>query len=163
MKAILFLGLIGFVSSGLVSCKKDEATAVSESAPAEEVKEEATTAKASPEDKVHDEKVEKKKKGFTKKAIRRGKAVYMSACISCHHPNPAKDGSLGPAVAGSSEELLRLRVLELKYPEGYTPKRKTGTMTAFPHLKKDIRTLYAYLNSKKVMKALKKEEEKKKK
>ncbi len=79
--------------------------------------------------------------------IARGRSVYAANCTACHNPDPSIDGGLGPAVAGSSLELLRLRVLEAKYPEGYTPKRETGLMIALPHLKDDIEALHAFLNA----------------
>lgn len=79
--------------------------------------------------------------------LKKGKALYMSNCIACHNVNPQKNGSLGPAVAGSSMELLRLRVLESKYPPGYTPKRKTKLMRPLLKLKDQIPSLHAFLNS----------------
>lgn len=77
----------------------------------------------------------------------RGKAVFMSNCIACHNPNPTIDGSIGPAVAGSSLELVTARVLTRSYPPGYKPKRDTEVMPDFPQLKDDIPALHAYLNS----------------
>ncbi|HVK62100.1 MAG TPA: cytochrome c [Bdellovibrionales bacterium] len=79
--------------------------------------------------------------------VAKGKAAYQSNCIACHNPNPSIDGALGPAVAGSSRELLEARVLTASYPSGYTPKRTTVVMAALPHLKNDIDALTAYLNS----------------
>lgn len=76
-----------------------------------------------------------------------GRKVYMSLCISCHNTNPKLDGGLGPAVWGSSKELLEARILHGKYPEGYKPKRESKLMTAFPHLKNDIEALHAFLNA----------------
>ena len=79
----------------------------------------------------------------------KGRKSYLANCIACHNPNPKKDGAVGPAVADASLELLRLRVLDAKYPEGYKPKRATTAMAALPHLKDDIEALHAYLNSEK--------------
>ena len=80
-------------------------------------------------------------------AIRtRGRQTYMANCTVCHASDPKMDGPVGPAVAGSSLELIRLRVLEVKYPEGYKPKRDTHAMVALPHLKDEIEALYQYLN-----------------
>ena len=76
----------------------------------------------------------------------RGKVVYQSSCTACHHSDPTKPGALGPEVFGSSRELLEARVIHGKYPEGYTPKRATGSMVALPHLKADIEALTVYLN-----------------
>ena len=78
--------------------------------------------------------------------VARGRGVYMANCIACHNPNPRKDGNVGPALYGSSEELLRARVLEIRYPPGYTPKRPTKVMPPLPHLKPEIGALHAFLN-----------------
>ena len=78
-------------------------------------------------------------------AARRGKAVYDGVCIACHNPNPALDGSLGPANAGASRELLDARVLRAEYPAGYEPKRDSKAMPAFPNLAGSIEDLTAYL------------------
>lgn len=77
---------------------------------------------------------------------KRGKVVYLTYCISCHHTDPKLDGSLGPAIKGSSLELIKARVLEAKYPEGYKPKRETKLMVALPDLAPDLEALHAYLN-----------------
>lgn len=79
--------------------------------------------------------------------IEKGQQVYQSVCIACHNPNPAKDGVLGPALIGSSLELLEARVVSGTYPQGYTPKRNTKSMAALPALKNDVPALHAYLNS----------------
>jgi mono/diheme cytochrome c family protein len=75
----------------------------------------------------------------------RGKAVYQNYCIACHNANPAKDGGVGPAIAGSSQQLLEYRVLNADYPPGYTPKRPSAAMPSFPYLKDEIPALAAYL------------------
>ena len=75
----------------------------------------------------------------------RGRSVYVQQCIACHNVDPAQTGALGPAVKGSSRELLEARVLRAEYPPGYTPKRTTTTMVALPHLSGDIDALTAYL------------------
>lgn len=76
----------------------------------------------------------------------RGKGVYISNCIACHNPNPTLDGSIGPAIAGSSLDLITHRVLTRGYPSGYKPKRNSEVMPAFPQLEKDAPGLHAYLN-----------------
>jgi len=76
----------------------------------------------------------------------RGKSIYMSNCIACHNVDPSKDGSVGPAIAGSSAELVEARVMKAAYPEGYKPKRDTRVMVALPHLQKEIPALGAYLS-----------------
>ena len=75
----------------------------------------------------------------------RGKSVYVQQCIACHNLDPAQTGALGPAIKGSSRELLEARVLHAAYPPGYTPKRTTTTMVALPQLSGDIDALTAYL------------------
>lgn len=79
--------------------------------------------------------------------IDKGHKVYIANCLSCHGPDPRVDGPVGPSLAGSSLELLKARVLYLKYPEGYKPKRDSGSMVALPHLEPDLPALAAYLNS----------------
>ncbi len=78
--------------------------------------------------------------------IKRGKAIYFTYCTVCHNPDPKLEGSIGPDLAGSSLELVRLRVLYLKYPEGYKPKRDTEEMAAFEDLEADIPAIHAFLN-----------------
>ena len=77
----------------------------------------------------------------------RGKSVYLSVCIACHNPDPTLDGSVGPAVAFSSLELITARVMRAEYPSGYKPKRSSAMMAALPMYEKDIPALHAYLNS----------------
>jgi mono/diheme cytochrome c family protein len=76
----------------------------------------------------------------------RGKRIYMTNCAACHNTDPSKDGSLGPAIQGSSQELLEAKVLRAAYPPSYTPKRKTSSMPAFPNLKSAIPNLAAYIS-----------------
>lgn len=75
----------------------------------------------------------------------RGKAVYTANCIACHNPDPSQDGAIGPAIAGSSPELIEARVMRTEYPPGYTPKRTTHLMIALPFLESDLPALAAYL------------------
>lgn len=79
--------------------------------------------------------------------VARGERVYNVNCIACHHRDPTQDGGLGPAVAGSSRELVEARVLRAEYPPGYTPKSDTRLMVALKHLEPEIDALTAYLNS----------------
>lgn len=76
-----------------------------------------------------------------------GRGLFLSHCISCHNVDPARDGSLGPAIKGSSLELIRARVLHGEYPPGYTPKRSTRIMVALPMTEEDVVNIQAYLAS----------------
>jgi hypothetical protein len=51
----------------------------------------------------------------------------------------------GPAVKGSSPELVELRVLRAEYPAVYKPKRETRVMPPRPDLVANIPDLAAYL------------------
>jgi mono/diheme cytochrome c family protein len=75
----------------------------------------------------------------------RGRAVYLANCVACHNNDPSKDGPIGPAIKGSSKELIESRVLRTEYPPNYKPKRPTKVMPQFPFLKDDIPYLVAYL------------------
>jgi mono/diheme cytochrome c family protein len=77
----------------------------------------------------------------------RGKAIYLSNCIACHNPTPTLDGSIGPNIAFSSLELLNAKLVTNTYPLGYKPKRSSGAMPEFSHLKEEIPALHAYLNA----------------
>ena len=75
----------------------------------------------------------------------RGRAVFLANCVACHNNDPSKDGPIGPAIKGSSKELIEARVLSTSYPPGYKPKRPTKVMPQFPFLKDEIPYLAAYL------------------
>jgi mono/diheme cytochrome c family protein len=77
--------------------------------------------------------------------VAHGERVYTVNCIACHARDPNQDGGLGPAIAGSSLELLEARVIHGTYPPGYTPKRDTRLMIPLPHLAPDLPALAAYL------------------
>jgi mono/diheme cytochrome c family protein len=79
-------------------------------------------------------------------AAQKGRTLYSLHCISCHNPDPAKDGSLGPAVAGSSLDLLLARIHRGEYPPGYAPKRSTRIMQKLPLSEEEVQALHAYLN-----------------
>lgn len=78
---------------------------------------------------------------------KRGRAVFLANCVACHNNDPSRDGPIGPAIKGSTQELLMARVLTSKYPPNYRPKRPTNIMPQFPFLKDEIPNLTAYLNS----------------
>jgi mono/diheme cytochrome c family protein len=77
--------------------------------------------------------------------LARGRAVFVANCVACHNNDPSKDGPIGPAIKGSSRELIESRVLSTSYPPNYKPKRPTKVMPQFPYLKEDIPYLAAYL------------------
>jgi mono/diheme cytochrome c family protein len=80
--------------------------------------------------------------------VKRGRGVYAGNCTACHNPNPNLDGALGPALAGSSLELITMRVLHVQYPPGYTPKRDTAIMLPLAYLEPELPALAAFLNTK---------------
>jgi mono/diheme cytochrome c family protein len=75
----------------------------------------------------------------------RGKKVYAANCIACHNADPTKPGPVGPALKGSSRELIEARVMLAAYPAGYTPKRDTKLMVPLPQLANKIDDLAAFL------------------
>src|SRR5439155_16391912 len=75
----------------------------------------------------------------------RGRAVFVANCVACHNSDPSKDGPLGPAIKGSSKELIEARVVRGSYPPNYKPKRNTKVMPTFPYLAPEIPSLVAYL------------------
>ncbi len=74
-----------------------------------------------------------------------GQRIYVANCTACHNPNPEVAGTLGPAVAASSRDLIEARLLRAGYPPGYTAKRPTQQMVAMPYLEPYIDVLAAYL------------------
>jgi mono/diheme cytochrome c family protein len=76
-----------------------------------------------------------------------GQRLYAVHCTSCHAPDPKKDGALGPAIWGSSVELLERKLVHGDYPPGYPPKRPSKVMVVLPFLKDQIPNLHAYLNT----------------
>jgi mono/diheme cytochrome c family protein len=80
-------------------------------------------------------------------AVERGRRVYLGFCTACHGADPARDGAAGPAIAGSSIELLEARLLRGEYPPGYAPKRPSQIMPRFPQLAGEIEALHAFLNA----------------
>ena len=75
----------------------------------------------------------------------RGRQIYLSQCVSCHGPDPAQAGPIGPQIKGASKELLEAKVVSGTYPAGYTPKRPTTIMLPLPALASDIPALADYL------------------
>jgi mono/diheme cytochrome c family protein len=87
------------------------------------------------------------KPGGETSAVEKGKLAYAANCTACHNADPTKEGTIGPAIAGSSLELVRARVMKAEYPPGYTPKRDSHLMPAQPFLSADVPDLAAYLGS----------------
>jgi mono/diheme cytochrome c family protein len=78
----------------------------------------------------------------------KGRTLYSLRCASCHNPaDPTQAGALGPALAGSSRELLDGKLNRGEYPAGYSPKRSTKLMQRLPHSAEELDALHAYLNS----------------
>jgi mono/diheme cytochrome c family protein len=78
-------------------------------------------------------------------AVARGRTVYLSVCTACHNADPTQDGSVGPANAGASRELLEAKILRGSYPPGYTPKRDSAMMPPMPQLAGSLDDLAAFL------------------
>ena len=83
--------------------------------------------------------------GTLSASAERGRQVYLAQCTACHASDPAQNGPLGPALRGSSQELLEARVVRGTYPPGYTPKRPSAVMQPMPHVAPSIPDLAAYL------------------
>jgi mono/diheme cytochrome c family protein len=79
--------------------------------------------------------------------VKLGQVVYFANCVTCHNGNPAFDGTLGPAIKGSSLELVQARVLRGEYPPGYSPKRPTKIMQKLPLTAENVDNLHAFLNA----------------
>ena len=75
----------------------------------------------------------------------RGRQTYLAHCIACHNTDPAQPGPVGPALKGSSRELLEAKVLKGSYPPGYAPKRPTTVMVPIPAVAPEIPALAEYL------------------
>jgi mono/diheme cytochrome c family protein len=79
--------------------------------------------------------------------VARGERAYRANCVICHAPDPRQDGTAGPAIAGSSLELVEARVLRAEYPAGYRPKRSSKLMPPLAFLAPEVPYLAAYLAS----------------
>ena len=89
------------------------------------------------------------KSGSVEDTVKSGEKTYIANCIACHNVDPSKEGSVGPALAGTALNVIESKVLNGVYPEGYKPKRNTLVMQKFPHLSDKVPDIFAYLNSKK--------------
>ena len=77
----------------------------------------------------------------------RGEKIYKNVCVACHGPDPSQDGTIGPAIAGASVELVEAKVVRGEYPPGYKPKRESALMVPLPHLGDYVPDLAAYLQA----------------
>ena len=78
----------------------------------------------------------------------KGQILFNTTCTACHNTNPKFDGAIGPAIVGSSLELLQLKIRKGEYPVGYKPTRDTKVMTLMPQLSDaDIKAIHTYLES----------------
>jgi mono/diheme cytochrome c family protein len=75
----------------------------------------------------------------------RGRQIYLAQCTACHNTDPSQPGTIGPAVKGSSRELLEAKVLQGTYPSGYTPQRPTKVMVPMPQVEPELAALADYL------------------
>ena len=142
MKIVSHIGRLGlaFVSLALFACSDGEDPATPSPARKPTPAATAPAAPVAPEsDAPPDEQ-------SPQQLTSQGRAVYMSNCIACHNMDPKLDGALGPAVEGSSRELLEARIMRAAYPAGYTPKRDSKVMIALPYLSNEIDALTEYLN-----------------
>lgn len=73
-----------------------------------------------------------------------GRKLFRLYCMSCHG-NIGQGGQVCPPNANSSLELLKFKVLEGKYPDGYSPKRMTHFMPKFLFLRNNINDLHEFL------------------
>ena len=78
-------------------------------------------------------------------SARAGWEVYRVHCLLCH-TDPLRESPTGPALAGASLALLRAKVLEARYPDGYAPKRPGAiTMPKVPAVRDDLEAIAAFL------------------
>jgi mono/diheme cytochrome c family protein len=78
-------------------------------------------------------------------AVARGEKIYRNICVVCHDADPSQAGTLGPAVAGASRELLEAKLLRGEYPTGYTPQRNTQQMPLFEFLEPNLDEIATFL------------------
>lgn len=75
-----------------------------------------------------------------------GRKLYIANCIACHSADLDQEGTVGPALKGSTFEILKEKLLNGKYPEGYKGKRPvSGSMPKYSFTDQQIRSLEAFL------------------
>jgi mono/diheme cytochrome c family protein len=81
----------------------------------------------------------------------KGRRLYMSNCIQCHHRDPNMKGPIGPEMTDAPLEIMTAKVMTGRYPEklpeGFVPKRSTKLMRPIPKLKDDIPAIYEWVQS----------------
>lgn len=76
-----------------------------------------------------------------------GRKIYIANCIACHSADIDQDGTVGPALKSSTFEILKAKLLEGKYPDGYKGKRPiSGSMPKYAFTDDQIRALEAFLH-----------------
>lgn len=76
-----------------------------------------------------------------------GEVLYQANCTFCHSYNASVDGHIGPAITGTSFEVLEAKLHRATYPKGYIPKRTTLLMPTFPQFSQaELEAIYLYLN-----------------
>jgi mono/diheme cytochrome c family protein len=78
-------------------------------------------------------------------AAARGQAQYLSTCIACHNTDPKQPGAVGPALVGSTRDLLEAKLVRGEYPAGYKPQRETHIMPLQPQMASSVDDLAAFL------------------
>lgn len=74
-----------------------------------------------------------------------GKDVFELHCLGCHGEKGV--GNFGPNIQNSSEELIKLKTQEGKYPKGYKPKRDTTLMPIIKLSSDEIKALNKFLKN----------------
>ncbi len=83
--------------------------------------------------------------GSTNPAAERGRQIYLAQCVSCHGPDPASAGPIGPPIKGTPPEVIESKVVRGTYPPGYKPKRPTAAMPPIAALAPDVPALVEFL------------------
>jgi len=91
---------------------------------------------------------EEEKTGLTPEEQQKadGRKLFITNCIACHSADPTRDGTVGPALRGTPFNVLKTKLIEGKYPEGYPGKRPiSGSMPKYSFTDEQIRSMDAFL------------------
>ncbi len=80
-------------------------------------------------------------------AVARGETIYRNICVVCHNADPNEQGTMGPAIARATRDVLEAKVLRGEYPAGYTPARETHQMPQFEYLEPNLDDIEAFIAS----------------